>query len=166
MNFCCTCSVRTERAAGACPGCLKYLHRNHADLLNEPAKSTISIGDARDSCGGRQRNHMKAGIKRCHCPRARDAMTPQAQNAPPEGDRRAAGPHRIYAGSAEYQKYIAYHLSRCIILKMSFSREETENCCTKSKICPRCVHAFSPAPQRRLSFGGGVSREGFFEIRG
>ncbi|MEG1990722.1 MAG: hypothetical protein RR351_01425, partial [Christensenella sp.] len=39
----------TKTACKKCAGCMKYLHRNHADLfVVEAAKNTVKIDDVRD----------------------------------------------------------------------------------------------------------------------
>ena len=117
------CSSHT--ACGTCPGCLKYLHRNHADVFRIEAKNSIKIDDVRGIPAAVSEKSYEGGYKAVIIAKA-DSMTPQAQNAllkiieePP--------PDTVFMLGAQNVKNILPTIqSRCIILKTSFSEIQTE----------------------------------------
>lgn len=116
---------QTHSACGACPGCLKYAHKNHTDVIYVEAKGSIKIDDVRGVPAEVAGKAYEGGYKAVVIAQA-DMMTPQAQNAllkvieePPE--------NTVFMLGAQHVKNILPTiLSRCIILKTSLSKEEAE----------------------------------------
>lgn len=158
------CNTRT--ACGQCPGCLKYMHRSHADLfVVEAAKSTIKIDDVRDIPAAVSKKPYEGGYQAVVIARA-DAMTPQAQNAllkvveePPE--------HTVFMLGAQNTKNILPTiLSRCIILKTSFSRAETEKLLHQEHDLPTLrARVLANAAKGDYYLALSYFKQGFFEIR-
>lgn len=158
------CDQKT--ACGQCPGCRKYLHRSHADLfLIEAAKSTIKIDDVRGIPAAVAKKPYEGGYQAVVIAQA-DAMTPQAQNAllkvieePPE--------HTVFMLGAQNTKNILPTiLSRCIILKTSFSPEETEKMLHQEHDLPTLrARVLANAAKGDYYLAAAYHKQGFFEIR-
>ena len=151
---------------GACPGCLKYLHRNHADLfIIEPAKSTISIGDVREIPAAVAKKPYEGGYQAVVIARA-DAMTPQAQNALLKVIEESPGHTVFMLGAQNTKNILPTILSRCIILKMSFSREETEKLLHEEQNLPTLrARVLAGAAKGDYHLAAAYLGKGFFEIR-
>ncbi len=107
----------TKNACGDCPGCHKYMNRNHADLLVvETSAKTLKVEDVRGIAPFVYRKSFEGGWKTVLIPGA-DTMTEQAQNAllkvleePPEDT-------VFLLGTASVKYLLPTILSRCIILR-------------------------------------------------
>ncbi len=156
----------TKTACEKCPGCLKYLHRSHADLfVIEPAKSTIKIDDVRAIPAAVAKKPYEGGYQAVVIAQA-DTMTPQAQNAllkvieePPA--------HTVFMLGAQNTKNILPTiLSRCIILKTSFSREETEKLLHTEHDLPTLkARVLANAAKGDYYLAVSYLKQGFFEVR-
>lgn len=157
---------KTNTACTQCPGCLKYLHRSHADLfVVEAAKNTIKIDDVRNIPSAVAKKPYEGGYQAVVIAQA-DTMTPQAQNAllkvieePPE--------HTVFMLGAQNTKNILPTiLSRCIILKTSFSREETEKKLHQEYDLPTLrSRVLANAAKGDYDLAAAYQSQGFFEIR-
>lgn len=153
-------------ACGKCPGCLKYLHKSHVDIVTvEAAKSTIKIDDVREIPSLVSKKSYEGGYKAVVIAQA-DVMTPQAQNAllkvieePPE--------NTVFVMGAQNTKNILPTiLSRCIILKTSLSREQAEQeLCREQKIPTLRARVLSNAAKGDYHLAVSYLQDGFFEIR-
>lgn len=158
------CQDRT--GCKTCPGCLKYLHKNHADLfVIEPAKSTISIGDVREIPAAVAKKPYEGGYQAVVIARA-DAMTPQAQNALLKVIEEPPGHTVFMLGAQNMKNILPTILSRCIILKTSFSREETEKLLHEEKNLPTLrARVLSVAAKGDYHLAVSYLEKGFFDIR-
>lgn len=156
----------TGTGCRTCPGCVKYLRRSHADLfMIEPTKNTISIGDVRDIPAAIAKKPYEGGFQAVVIARA-DAMTPQAQNAllkaveePPD--------HTVFMlGVQNTKNILPTILSRCIILKTSFSPAETERLLHEEHGVPTLrARVLTAAAKGDYHLAVAYLSKGFFEIR-
>ncbi len=156
----------TKTACGKCAGCLKYLHESHVDIVKiEAAKNTIKIDDVREIPAQVAKKSYEGGYKAVVISEA-DAMTPQAQNAllkvveePPENT-------VFVLGAQNTKNILPTILSRCIILKTSLSREQTEKqLCQEQKIPTLRARVLSAATKGDYYLAVSYLQDGFFEIR-
>ncbi|MEA5003299.1 MAG: DNA polymerase III subunit [Christensenella sp.] len=115
----------TRSACGKCPGCLKYAHKNHVDVIRIESKGSIKIDDVRSVPAEVANKAYEGGYKAVVIAQA-DAMTPQAQNALLKVVEEPPANTVFVMGAQNVKNILPTILSRCIILKTSLSKEEAE----------------------------------------
>ncbi|WP_066649370.1 ATP-binding protein [Christensenella timonensis] len=156
---------RTHSACGTCPGCLKYAHKNHADVTYIEAKGSIKIDDVRAVPAEVANKAYEGGYKAVVIAQA-DTMTPQAQNAllkvveePPENT-------VFVMGAQNIKNILPTILSRCIILKTPLSKEAAEEKLREGQKLPTLkARVLSDAAGGDYHLALAFLQDGFFDVR-
>ncbi|MEG0257343.1 MAG: DNA polymerase III subunit delta' C-terminal domain-containing protein [Christensenella sp.] len=156
----------TKTACKKCAGCMKYLHRNHADLfVVEAAKNTVKIDDVRDIPAAVSKKPYEGGYQAVVIAQA-DTMTVQAQNALLKVIEEPPAYTVFMLGAQNIKNILPTILSRCIILKTSFSREKTEKLLHEEQNLPTLkARVLANAAKGDYYLAVSYLQLGFFEVR-
>ena len=155
----------TKSACGKCPGCLKYLHGNHADVTFIDSKGSIKIDDVRGIPGIVAEKSYEGGYKAVVIPQA-DRMTPQAQNALLKVVEEPPAQTVFVMGAQNVKNILPTILSRCIILKTSLSRQQAEKLLISELKLPTLrARVLAGAAGGDYYLALAYQEDGFFEVR-